>query len=237
MLTSVTDESRIMSYLGEVRAAVLNTITATVPLTVWSDLGDGVPWAYAEAFDSNKLDPRVLPQQARFKATNDRHFFMEHAISRVADHSGATFIPEVVEENGWRFGLFKSGKLCFTQKYVLTYGGMPTPAKFRKRLAEANKFTQQTRMFFMQGAAKVSDVEINAILVHCPENRDFNDETEGFRRPAFVTLAVPFSDYSDWAARFDLSELIASYATEEASRKAPAPKWKPIRKTEDGEGA
>jgi len=223
------------SYQEKIHRIIGNTITATVPLALWTGLRDSVQWAYAEAYDSTKHDTRIVESQRRFKAASDRHFLTEFAMSRVAKEVGATFTPGLVQENGWRFGLLSAGKIAFTQKCITHYGEMPPAGKFRETLAVSSEFIRQGKLAFMQDAAKVSDADINGILVHCPETRNF--ENAAFKNPSFICLAVPLADYSDWAARFELSELIASYDVIKAPRKDLAPKWKKTRRGETGDDA
>ncbi|MGD0193140.1 MAG: hypothetical protein ABSD74_20585, partial [Rhizomicrobium sp.] len=202
------------------------------PVAVWKGLGDQVPWAYAEAHDSAENDPRVLPDQASFKAAQDRHFFLEYTLSTIAKETGSAFVSSIVLENGWRYGIFRAGKVTFTQKCVGSYGEIPPPAKFRERLAESNGFIRQGKFAFMRDAVKVTEAEINGVLIHGPESRSFR--SPGFSRPAFICYAVPFPDYSGWVAKYELAELVASYIAAQPKSKKPEPKWKSEQKRDRG---
>lgn len=214
-----------MGYLEKMRGIIRNTITATVPAAVWTGLRDGIAAAYREAHDAAENDPRILPEEARFKAAQDRHLFVEYTLAKVARETGATFESAIVEANGWRFGQFRINRVSFTQKCVGSLGEEPPAAKFREHLAASNAFVRQTRFAFLSDAmAQASEVEITGILIHAPESRQFSDP--GFLKPSFMCLAVPLGDYSGWAAKFELPELIASYQAQQIKRKAPKPKWK-----------
>jgi hypothetical protein len=234
LLTSVTSERKAMTltYLERARSTIRHIITATVPAEVWKTLSEQVPWAYAEVWDEVKNDPRVLPDQAGFKAAHDRHFFLEYTLNTIAKKIGADYVSSVVVENSWRFGLLRSGKISLTQKCVGSPGEIPPPAVFSQRLATSNGFIRQRKFAFLQDAVSVTEAEINGILIHGPESRNF--KSSGFSRPAFVCYAVPSPDYSEWIAKFDLAELIASYQPEVAKTGKPEPKWKVRRQKEDG---
>jgi hypothetical protein len=221
-----------VNYLERKRTAIRNIITSTVPVEVWRMLGDQVPWAYAEVWNEIRNDPRVLPDQAMFKAAHDRHFFLEYTLKTIADKTGSDYVSSVVTENQWRYGLLRSGKISLTQKCVRSYGEIPPAALFRERLATSNGFVRQRKFAFVADAVRVTEADINGILIHGPESRLF--KSPGFARPAFISFAVPADDYGEWFAKFELAELIASYLPDVAKPKKPEPKWRVHRKREDG---
>lgn len=220
----------------EAREAVLSMITATVPRGIWQGLPGGAAWAYGEAHNSTRNDPRVLTAQARFRAAQDRHFFMETALARVAEENGAWFEPEAVRANEWRYGVLRAGCITLMQKKV-DDGREPPPAAFRRQVASANAFVRQADLFYVGEPHSLGGEPIHGIIIHAPESQRFADE--GFGKPAFVRLAVPFGDYSGWVLAVDVNEVLARYPDEVRSvRPAPAPVWKtlPARKDEQGGG-
>ena len=225
-----------MEIREQARTATLQAIVSTTPKLLWERLIERLSWAYAEAYASTKHNPLILPDYARFRAAQERHFLVEYALSEVAKETGANFVPEVVAENAWRYGILSAGSIALTQKCVTSADGRPPAAEFRKRMAETGGFVRQERFAFVGVASKISGAKITAVLVHAPESRNFNSDK--FGKPAFINFAVAWKDYADWAVSLNLAEIVASYVPVQLQRKDNRPDWKKAAREEGGqEGA
>lgn len=213
----------------QARQAILNLVVTHYPEDTWTALQTGAAWAYQEAWTSTRNDPRFasIPGQRRFRACQERHFLMESSLAELASRVGLPFVGEVVRSNQWVYGMIRTPGLCLMQKRVQS-GGEPPPADFRKQIATANSFVRQGELFVLGEAHTIRERPIHGILIHATESQRFTDD--GFGRPAFVRLAVPFGDYSGWIATFTIAELIAAYPAKSANDgqfpAKPAPLWK-----------
>lgn len=207
----------------EARDAILEMVAATVPRIAWEELLRGAAWAYREAMVSTRNDTRVLPSHARFRAAQDRHFFMETVLARVAQNSGGMFVPEIVESNRWAYGLARFGQFSLMQKKVGDCRE-PPPAEFRRQVSSANQFIRQGDLFFMDELHARAEYPVQGVIIHAPQSQRFSDD--GFGVPAFIRFGVPFGDYSGWVITIDVADLSASYPVAQPPRKGPTPTWK-----------
>ena len=224
----------------EARQAILNLVVTHYPKDTWPAVQLAATGSYHDAWASTRDDPRfaLTPGQRRFRALQERHFLMEGGMANVAVQNAIPFAGEIVQSNDWVYGMIRTPGLCLMQKRVQT-GKEPPPADFRRQIAGANSFVRQGDLFVLGDAHTVGDKPIHGILIHMAESKDFR--SEAFGRPAFVKLAVPYSDYTGWIATFSLLELIAAYpvtGSDTASeRPAPTPTWKkPDEEEGKGEG-
>lgn len=216
----------------EAQDALMSMITSTVPRSVWEELVRGTVWAYREAAMSTRNDGRILPANARFRAAQERHFYMERVLARVAQDTGGVFAPGIVDTNRWVYGLARFGQFGLMQKKVSDHRE-PPPARFREQISAANHFVRQGDLFFMDGRHKEHGNPVQGVVIHAPESQNFGDD--GFGRPAFVRLGVPFGDYSGWVITRDIIDLLANYPVAAPVRKGPQPQWRINKKTGTGE--
>jgi hypothetical protein len=215
-----------------VRDQILGAIVDTTPKALWEMLLEDVPKAYSEAKDAALHDPRILDAFKPFRAADDRHYFTEYSLKRAAELNKETYLPQTIIVNRWAYGLVRAGRVSFTQKCLAEHSASPPWASFREQLAATNAYVRQGKFDFDGAAKPFRTVEHFGILIHAPASRKFS--TEEFAKLAFIELAFPWADYSGWAARFTLPELLSSFAIDKTERKLIAPTWRRTEKREDG---
>ena len=222
-----------MMNRNEAQDALLSMITTTVPRIVWEELMRGTAWAYRKAALSTRNDGRILPTNARFRAAQERHFFMERVLARVAQDAGGLFSPGFVESNSWAYGLARFGQFGLMQKKVADHKE-PPPARFREQVSAANHFVRQGDLFVMDDMHRRHENPVQGVVIHAPMSQNFADD--GFAKPAFVRLGVPFGDYSGWVITADVMDLLARYPIAAPARTKPLPQWRINKKTGTGDG-
>jgi hypothetical protein len=225
-------QGKPLDYQSQVRKQILETITDTTSKALWTSIFDDLPKAYAEARDAALHDPRILEASKSFRAADDRHYFTEYTLKRAAELASEAYLPRTIVINRWAYGLVRAGRIAFTQKCVSDHSDSPPAAGFREQLAATNAFNRQGSFDFARAQQAFHTVEHSGILIHAPASRKF--EADEFAIPAFVELAFPWADYSGWAARYSLPEIVSAYGVEKEERKVIAPTWRRIEKREDG---
>jgi hypothetical protein len=208
-----------------VRGHILEQAVANVPRSFVEEYAERARRAYAEAYAEVAAHPGTLEHQRIFKLNQDRCFRMDWELYTCAKAHGLIATANLLPENQWYHAYAVSGCFGLTQSYVQAVGDLPTPAKFRERLAEASRCP---RLPFDDPEEIFAVKEFYALFAHNPVGRTFTEENQ---RLGSLMFCVPSKDMRSWAADISVPELLSLYPATKVARKAGrSPTWKPIEK-------
>ena len=218
---------------------LLELIASRIPREFWIGIRSGIISAYRETHDANLNDPRLLQQSHGFKTINDRHFYCDKVLYDVALEFGFHCVPEQVRINRWRYAQAAFGSFTAIQKYCRTENDLPKAAEFRKKLARSGGISIQDDLLRPHLAKVGETTAYNGMLIHGPLSRAFR--SPDLRDVGFICFAIPYVDYSEWAAVFSIDRLIAECQSQgkgsglsgSSDENSVAPLWK---KRPDQEG-
>jgi hypothetical protein len=188
---------------------VLDILIADTPKAYWDDLATRSRVTYAESFAAVAADRFLNDEQRLSKLFQERHFKMEHLFKQVGIDNGVPVSPSLIHINRCYYTYAKRGRFSATQKYVARPDDMPKPAKFRVQLAAAARFHRASR--FDLGDVQpelLTPPEVGGIFLHGPIGSTF---VERDQRVGFSWFCVPYADFSGWAVKLSLAEIIAGY--------------------------
>jgi hypothetical protein len=220
---------------GEIqyRDFVLSTLVADLPEAFWQRLGELAKFVYGESYSVVVNDPALLPEQRAQKLFQERYFKMEHALAAAARASEVSASAKLIGTNLCHYALVGRGRVEFTQSYVRTSGDMPTPAAFRKQLAEMADFKRMPHLDLGDVPTElILPKKISGIILHSPVGRKFAADDQKLGAIGFF---VAYDDFKGWAVELSLSEIIAAYAPIEKrdDRVVPIRKRTPKTGTEE----
>jgi hypothetical protein len=116
-----------------------------------------------------------------------------------------------------------------TQSYVQVSGDMPTPAQFRKQLAEMAAFKRTSRLDLGDEPKElITPKQVCGIMLHSPVGKKFSEDDQKLGAIGFF---VPYENYDGWAVEISLSEIISAYAPTEKREDRVQPIRKQGKKT------
>jgi hypothetical protein len=211
------------------REFALSVLVADTPKSFWQRLLERTTFTYGDAYSAVKADPALLAEQRDQKLYQERYFKLEHALITAANETGMPASAKLVGMNLCYYAYVARGRVGLTQSYVQATGEMPTPAAFRKQLAEMAEFKRVLRLPLSDESIELmTPKRVSGIVLHSPIGRKFNDEDQKLGGIGFF---VPYDDYSGWAAQLAFHEFIAAYKPEEEREDRAAPTPKKIAKT------
>lgn len=181
------------------RRTALAALVEDTPQAMWQRLQDYARRTYSEAYASVSADPELLDDQRPHKLFQERYFKMEHAVVTIANSAGVSASAKLIGDNTCYYAYAARGRIGFTQSYVKVYGARPTPAAFRKQLAEVAAFQCTSRLDLGDEPGELlTPKQINGILLHSPVGRKFSDDDQklgaiGFTCPIKITRVGPWS--------------------------------------------
>lgn len=187
--------------------ALLGLVASCTPRGYWLGLRSGIRRAYKETLESNQNNPNLLQQSIEFATIYDRHFYVDKLLHDVSLEFGFPCVPALISINKWRYAQTDLGPFTSIQKYCWTRADLPRPAKFRKDLARSGGISVQDDLLRPRLLSSDQVGTLNGILIHGPLSR--NPRSVDFGEVGFICYAIPYDDYSDWAAIFDIDKLIA----------------------------
>ncbi len=218
-----------MEVQDEYKEFVLTVLTEDTPLTLWQRLGEKSRFTYGESFSGVAGDVSLLDEQRMQKLFQERYFKMEHALITTAKESGVRASAKLIGINLCYYAYAARGRIGFTQSYVQISGEMPSPAAFRKQLAEMAAFERDSRLDLGDEPSELLlPKKIRGIILHSPVGRNF---TENDQALGAIGLFVPYRDYSGWAVELSFNEIISAYKPVEMRDDRAAPVRKKIEKT------
>lgn len=211
---------------------LLSRIAACTPAGYWIGLASSIRRCYKETLDSNRNDSNLLQQSIEFKTISDRHFYADKVLHDKAVEFGFVCVPELIKINKWRYAQVDLGPFTSIQKYCHTRDSLPKAAAFRKKLAQSGGISIQDDILRPRIVDLQQERTLNGILIHGPLSR--NPRSLDFGEIGFVCYAIPYDDYSDWAAVLDIDKLIASCQIQVKSsdqgagtrKDGPTPVWR-----------
>jgi hypothetical protein len=188
---------------------VLGVLTTDTPKGFWAALGGRSRATYAESFAAVSTDQFLNDEQRLSKLFQERHFKMEHLFKQVASDNGVAVSTNLIRVNRCYYTYAKRGRFSATQKYVARPDDMPKPAKFRVQLAAASRFHNARQLNLGDIPTEMlTPPEVGGIFLHGPMGNSFNERDQ---RVGFSWFCVPYADFSGWAVRLSLIEIMAAY--------------------------
>jgi hypothetical protein len=190
------------------RERVLLRIAASCsPSGFWLGLQSMVRRGYKETLEKNQNDSNLLQQSVGFKTVHDRHFYVDKGLYDISLEFGFRCVPALIKINRWRYAQTDLGPLTVIQKYCRTRVDLPKPADFRKKLARSGGISIQDDLLRPRLVKQNHVSTLNGILIHGPLSRI--PKSPDFGSAGFICYAIPYDDYSDWAAILDLDNLVS----------------------------
>ena len=191
------------------KSHVLGVLTTDTPRGYWAALADRSKATYAESFAAVSTDKFLNDKQRLSKLFQERHFKMEHLFNQVATANGVSVSTNLIRVNRCYYTYAKRGRFSATQKYVPRPDDMPKPAKFRVQLAAASRFHRDRQLDLGDFPTEMlTPPEVGGIFLHGPMGSKFSEQEQ---RVGFSWFCVPYADFSGWAVRLPLIEIIATY--------------------------
>ena len=173
----------------------------------WLGLKSGIRRCYRETLEKNQNDPNLLQQTMGFKTVHDRHFYVDKVLHDLSLEFGHPCVPALIKINRWRYAQTDLGPLTAIQKYCRTKADLPKPADFRRRLARSGGISVQDDLLRPRLIGTLPAKTLNGILIHGPLSR--NPNSPDFGDVGFICYAIPYDDYSEWAAILDIDRLVS----------------------------
>ncbi len=198
-----------MELKDQYREFVLNAITADTPQATWQRIVDRAKATYASSYGIVASDPLLLDEQRAQKLFQERYFKMEHAIIAAARETGVAASAQLIGTNLCHYSYVARGRVGFTQSYVKSTGEMPSPAGFRKQLAEMAEFKRVSRLDLGDEPSELlTPKAVNGILLHSPVGSKFSKEQQMLGAIGFY---VAYDDWTGWAVELTLPEILSAY--------------------------
>jgi hypothetical protein len=211
------------------RDQVLSRIVGNMPETFWRRLVELAQRAYPETYSAVTTDPELVVDQRPQKLFQDRYFKMESVLMTAAREAGVPASSKLVGSNRCYYCYASIGGVGTTQSYVPVSGEMPTPAAFRRQLAEMTQFEREPRLDLGDESTSIlMPTVVSGIVLHSPTGRAF---TAAQQMLGAIGFFVPYRDYSGWAVELPLLEIISAYKPQDKREDRAAPKRKKIGKT------
>jgi hypothetical protein len=205
---------KLMEAADLYREHVLNAVVEATPEGHWRRLAALAQFTYGEAFSAVLTDLALVQDQRPQKLYQERYFKMEHSLMTAARESGMSASSKLIGTNMCHYAYVAAGGIGMTQSYVPISGEMPSPAAFRKQLAEVAQFERSSRLDL---GDEPSDLllpkEIIGIVLHSPVGRRFTKEDQQLGAIGFF---VPYRDYRGWAVGLPLQEIMSAYKPADA---------------------
>ena len=168
-----------MELKDQYREFVLNAITEDMPQATWQRIVDRAKGTYGSSYGIVASDPSLLDEQRSQKLFQERYFKMEHAVIAAARETGVAASAKLIGTNQCFYGYVARGRVGFTQSYVKFSGEMPSPAGFRKQLAEMAEFKRASRLDLGDEPVELlTPKSINGILLHSPVGTKFSKDQQ-----------------------------------------------------------
>jgi len=211
------------------RNFVLSTVTSDLPEPFWRRLGERAKFIYGESYSSVASDPALLVEQKAQKLLQERYFKMEHALMAAARETAVPASAKLIGDNLCHYALVGRGRVEFTQSYVKISGDMPTPAAFRKQLAQMAEFKRAPQLALGDTPSElIEPKKVSGIVLHSPAGRNFNGSDQMLGAIGFF---VAYEDFRGWAVRLTLGEILAAYVPVEKREDRVIPFRKKTPKT------
>lgn len=218
-----------MEIEDQYRDFVLSTLVSDIPELFWRRFGERAQFVYGEAFSSVTSDAALLLEQKAQKLYQERYFKMEHALVAAARETAVPASAKLIGTNLCHYALVGRDRVEFTQSYVKASGDMPTPAAFRKQLAEMAEFKRAPRLNLGDVPSDLIEPKrVSGIVLHSPAGRKFAADDQKLGAIGFF---VAYDDFKGWAVELTLSEIISAYLPVEKREDRAAPTRKKIGKT------
>jgi len=211
------------------RDFVLSAVVADTPQGFWRTLGEKTQFIYGEAFSAVAADTALLDEQREQKLYQERYFKLEYGLVAAAKENGVAASAKLIGTNRCYYAYAARGRVGMTQSYVKNSGEMPSPAAFRKQLAEMAEFRRIYRLDLGDESTElVTPKQVSGIILHSPVGNRF---TEAEQKLSAMDFCIAYDDYSGWAVRLALAEIVAAYTPIETREDRVIPARKKIQKT------
>ena len=218
-----------MDAIDQYRDFVLSTVVSDTPLGFWRSLTEKSQFTYGEAYSAVAADPALLDEQREQKLFQERYFKMEYALVAAARENGVSASAKLIGTNRCYYAYAALKRVGMTQSYVQISGEMPSPAAFRKQLAEMAEFRRSSRLDLGDELIElITPKQVSGIILHSPAGHKF---TEAEQKLGAMGFFIPYDDYSGWAVELALPEILAAYAPVETREDRVVPARKKITKT------
>jgi hypothetical protein len=218
-----------MDAAEQYREFVVSALVEDTPKQFWERLTERTKFAYGDAYSAVLADSALLEEQREQKLYQERYFKLEHTLIASGKDAGLPGSAKLVGENRCHYAYVGRGRVGMTQSYVPVSGEMPTPAAFRKQLAEMAMFKRILRLDLGDESSElVTPKMVSGIVIHSPAGRKFSEVDQKLGAIGFF---VPYDDFSGWAVELAVSEIISAYAPVEKRVDRAAPTRKEIKKT------
>ncbi|WP_230770664.1 hypothetical protein [Sphingomonas sp. Leaf4] len=159
--------------------------------------------AFAEA---NRLASTYVEQPERSNMLGQlRHARLEAALRRVAERNGLEVGSPHTNPKGGRYSVARGDGIILIRGNVQAHRGPPRASKFRKQMAETNRWLSPTQPDFYMPHSMPRDDEICAVLVVAANKK--GDPSI----PGWVGIGFPNHDLGSWADIMSLNEMLALY--------------------------
>lgn len=159
--------------------------------------------AFAEA---EHLSVRYVDEPERSNMLGQlRHARLEAGLRGAATKHGFRVGSPHTNPKGGRYSVVSAGEITLIRGNVQTHRGPPRATKFRRQIAETNRWLSPLQPDFYLDIPDPSSQQLCAVLITAARKR--GDQSV----PGWVGIGFPHHDLSSWAEIKSLSEIISLY--------------------------
>lgn len=192
-----------------------NRLVKSYPRNFIIELQHAADAAFAEAFT---LTNRYIDDPERANMLGQlRHARLESGLRDIAARFDFAVDSPHTNPKGGRYSIVKSGEITLIRGNVQTHRGTPRATKFRKQIAETNKWLSPLQPDFYMKIPTPKKDRLCAVLVVAAQRR------HNPSLPGWVGIGFPHHDLASWAEIRSLNEVLSLYHdadTQAASDKA-----------------
>lgn len=163
-----------------------------------------------------------------------RHWFSEHALRNAAAGTGLAVRAPHTEPKGGRYSLVVTEKFVISRTKIITAGHSPKNPKFRRNLAQANRWLEPSQLDLFESVEPLHGGRIFGLVTVIAPKRGHDQSA-----PAFLGFGIPKSDFSGWHFLESLDKILAAYSGAESAevpdRAKPRLKSRRERKADNGD--
>ena len=194
----------------------MDRLVAAYPRDFILDLQAASDAAFAEA---HRLSNQFIEEPERSNMLGQlRHARLEAGLREAARRHGLAASSPHTNPKGGRYSLITAGEIILIRGNVQAHRGPPRPTKFRKQVAQANRWLSPLQPDFYMRVPEPNTDRLSAILVVAARKK--GDPTV----PDWIGVGFPHHDLSSWAEIKSLGQILSLYHDADA----PAPRETPV---------
>ena len=181
----------------------MNRLIATYPRDLILDLQSAADAAFAEA---HRLSNQFVEEPERSNMLGQfRHARLEAGLRSAASHYDFKVSSPHTNPKGGRYSVVSAGGITLIRGNVQAHRGPPRATKFRKQVAETNRWLSPLQPDFYVRVPEPSRDHLCAVLVVAAQKS--GDPSI----PGWVGIGFPHHDLGSWAEIRSLNQIMSLY--------------------------